>query len=223
MPASAWQSAARDTAEDLIRDADVALYEAKGSGKDRSVVFRPEMQTAVHDRLELEMDLRQAIEAGQLYVVYQPIFDLTTLREGRRRGSARWRHPQRGVIALADFIPVAEEAGLIGRIGKLVLNTACGQAATWHRAGYPISMAVNVSPRQLDDPRFIDDVRAALGQSGLDPSSLTLEITESTIMRNRSDPDVVEALKATGYVWPSMTSGPGTHRWRTSTNSPSTP
>jgi len=182
---------ARETAEDLIRDADVALYQAKAGGKDRYVVFRPEMQVAVEDRLSLEMDLRDALERDELYLVYQPIFDLRTVTPKGVEALLRWNHPTRGVVPPMEFVPLAEELGLIVPIGRFVLEKACTQAAEWHASGYPIDVAVNVSARQLESSSFIDDVRQALDQSGLPPTSLTLEITETTIMR---DPNMTAAM-----------------------------
>jgi diguanylate cyclase (GGDEF)-like protein len=174
----------RSTADDLLRDADIALYEAKAAGKNRYVVFRQEMQVAVHDRLELEMDLRHALDRDQLVLDYQPTFDLVDARLTGVEALLRWRHPRRGVIAPGDFIPIAEETGLIVPIGRWVLDTACAQAAAWHREGFSIDVSVNISVHQLDDPGFEDVVAHALGTSGLDASSLILEITETALMRN---------------------------------------
>jgi diguanylate cyclase (GGDEF)-like protein len=174
----------RSTGDELIRDADVALYQAKEAGRDRIVVFRPEMQTAIKDRLGLEMDLRLAIDDGQLFVLYQPIFDLTTMTAKGVEALVRWQHPTRGVILPDDFIPMAEETGLIVRLGRFVLNTACAQAGAWLAEGYQIGVAVNISARQFDDATFVDDVRAALDRAGIDPSLLTLEIAETTLMED---------------------------------------
>jgi EAL domain-containing protein (putative c-di-GMP-specific phosphodiesterase class I) len=173
----------RESAEELIRDADVAMYEAKAAGKDRFVVFRPEMQMVVQNRVGLEMDLREAVSRGdQLFLEYQPIFDLSTMTPKGAEALVRWRHPKRGVIPPADFIPMAEESGLIGPIGRFVLRQACAQAASWNAQGHPIGVSVNVSPRQLENPGFVAEVRTALGDAGLEAKSLTLEITETSLM-----------------------------------------
>jgi diguanylate cyclase (GGDEF)-like protein len=172
------------TAEELLADADIALHEAKSQGKDQCVVFHSGMHTAVHDRLTLEMDLGDALAHDQLFLVYQPTFDLESERAIGVEALLRWRHPTRGVIAPDVFIPIAEESGLIVPIGRWVLEQACAQAARWHARGHPLGMSVNVSGRQLDRDDLIDDVRAALDRSGLEPGALTLEITETTLMRD---------------------------------------
>ena len=174
----------RASADELLRDADVALYEAKAAGKDYYMLFQSSMQTAARDRLTLEMDLAEALEQRQLFLLYQPTFDLQSESVIGVEALIRWRHPARGVIAPIEFIPVAEESGLIVPIGRWVLEEACRQAAIWRRHGHEIDMSVNVSGRQLDDDELIEDVRNALGESGLDPATLTLEITETTLMRD---------------------------------------
>jgi diguanylate cyclase (GGDEF)-like protein len=174
----------RASAAELLRDADVALYEAKAAGKDYYMLFKSSMQTAARDRLTLEMDLAEALEQRQLFLQYQPTFDLQSESVIGVEALIRWRHPARGVIAPIEFIPVAEESGLIVPIGRWVLDEACRQAAIWRRHGHEIDMSVNVSGRQLDDDELIEDVRNALAESGLDPATLTLEITETTLMRD---------------------------------------
>jgi diguanylate cyclase (GGDEF)-like protein len=177
-------SGPRGNADELLRDADVALYEAKAAGKDCYVLFESEMQTAVQDRLTLEMDLADALDRDELFLLYQPTFDLQSEKVIGVEALIRWRHPTRGVTPPVEFIPIAEESGLILPIGRWVLEEACRQAAIWHRQGHRIGMSVNVSGRQLDRNELIEDVRRALQQSGLDPASLTLEITETTLMRD---------------------------------------
>jgi diguanylate cyclase (GGDEF)-like protein len=172
------------SAEELLSDADLALYEAKGAGKDRFTVFESRMQTAVKDRLELQMDLNEALLTGQFFLLYQPIFDLEAERMIGIEALIRWRHPTRGIIAPDRFIPIAEETGLIVPIGRWVLDTACEQAAAWHRRGHRLGMSVNVSARQLEHDNLVDHVQEALDSSGLDPGSLTLEITETALMRD---------------------------------------
>jgi diguanylate cyclase (GGDEF)-like protein len=174
----------RANAAELLRDADVALYEAKAAGKNRYMLFQSSMQTAARDRLTLEMDLAEALERHQLFLQYQPTFDLQSERVIGVEALIRWDHPTRGVIAPIEFIPIAEESGLIVPIGRWVLQEACMQAAHWYGDGHRIGMAVNVSGRQLDDDELIEDVRGALTASGLDPTTLTLEITETTLMRD---------------------------------------
>jgi diguanylate cyclase (GGDEF)-like protein len=174
----------RASADELLRDADVALYEAKAAGKNRYVLFMDSMHTAVHDRLTLEQDLAGALDHGQLYLLYQPTFDLQSEQVIGVEALIRWRHPTRGVIGPTEFIPVAEETGLIVSIGRWVLAEACSQAADWHRRGHTIGVSVNVSARQLDADGLLEDVRSALAQSELDPQALTLEITETTLMRD---------------------------------------
>jgi EAL domain-containing protein (putative c-di-GMP-specific phosphodiesterase class I) len=172
-------------AADLLRDADVALYVAKAAGKDRYVVFAPHMQTAVQDRLELEMALRRAVGTDQLYLVYQPTVNLRTEMITGVEALLRWNHPTRGLIMPDVFIPIAEATDLIVPIGRWVLAQACRQAAAWHERGHALSMAVNVSGRQLDTQYdLFDDVNAALADSGLAPAFLTLEITETILMRD---------------------------------------
>lgn len=174
----------RSSANELLRDADIALYEAKAAGKDRYAFFRQEMHAAVHDRLTLENDLRGAAERGELALEYQPIFDLDDGRLSRVEALVRWHHPVRGLLQPHDFVPVAEETGLIVGIGEWVLQEACRRAAGWHARGHRIDVAVNVSVRQLDDANLCEIVRDALGASGLPPRALILEFTETGIMRN---------------------------------------
>jgi diguanylate cyclase (GGDEF)-like protein len=172
----------RMSADELLRDADVALYEAKAAGKDRHVTFESSMQTAAQDQLALELDLAEAVARDELFLLYQPTFELDSERVVGVEALIRWCHPTRGIVSPDDFIPIAESSGLIIPIGRWVLAQACRQAATWHRRGRTIGIAVNVSARQLDADELIDDVRAALDASGLDPATLTLEVTETTLM-----------------------------------------
>jgi diguanylate cyclase (GGDEF)-like protein len=174
----------RDSGEELLRDADVAMYRAKWDGKNRYVVFESTMHEAVQSRLELEMDLREALQHEQFFLVYQPTFDLQDMHPTGVEALLRWNSPRRGVVQPDDFVPLLEETGMIGEIGAWVLREACRQGAAWRAAGHAIGMSVNVSARQLDTDEFVDHVREALQASGLQAGALTLEITETTIMRD---------------------------------------
>jgi diguanylate cyclase (GGDEF)-like protein len=174
----------RISAEELLRNADIAMYRAKWDGKARFVVFENGMQDTIQSRMELEMDLREALAKEQFFLAYQPTIDLSDMRPTGPEALIRWRHPARGVVQPDDFVPLLEETGLIAEIGRWVLQEACRQGAAWREAGYPIDMAVNVSGRQLDSDQVIADIEGALTRSGLDPGALTVEITETTLMRN---------------------------------------
>jgi diguanylate cyclase (GGDEF)-like protein len=174
----------RASADELLRDADVALYQAKQAGGDRYMLFHPEMQVAVQERLALEMDLRVAVETGQLFVEYQPTFDLQDLAMTGVEALVRWSHPTRGLVGPDEFVPVAEQSGLVCAIGRLVLTTSCNQAAAWLSAGSRVPVSVNVSGRQLESDQLGADVADALASSGLDPTMLTLELTETVLMRD---------------------------------------
>ncbi len=184
---------ARSSATELLRDADIALYGAKAAGKDCFMVFRPEMHTVVQDRLLLEMDLREALAAQQYFLVYQPIFNLASGAPTGVEALLRWRHPTKGVVQPDDFIPILELSGLINAVGRWVLAEACRQGARWHGLGYQLDISVNISARQLENDDLIRDVSTALRDSGLDPRSLIVELTETAIMRNM--PDAVHRLK----------------------------
>jgi diguanylate cyclase (GGDEF)-like protein len=174
----------RTSAEELLREADIAMYRAKWDGRSRYAVFETGMQEIIQQRAELEMDLRDAVDRNEFFLAYQPTFALSDMSTTGVEALIRWKHPVRGVVPPDDFIPLAEETGLIGEIGKWVLEQACSQSAAWRDAGYAIGMAVNVSARQLDSDQLIAHVEGALADSGLDPGALTLEITETTLMRN---------------------------------------
>jgi diguanylate cyclase (GGDEF)-like protein len=174
-------------AEELLRNADIAMYRAKWDGKHRYAVFESGMQHTVQNRMELEMDLREALEKKEFLLAYQPTIDLHDMRPTGVEALIRWKHPVRGVVQPNDFIPLLEETGLIVDVGKWVLEEACTQGAAWRAAGYEIGMAVNVSGRQLDTDQLVTDIEGALSHSGLDPSALTIEITETTLMRNAEE------------------------------------
>lgn len=173
-------------AEEMLRDADTAMYRAKAEGRARFALFDQRMHEQVHRRLQLENDLRKALDRDELLLVYQPILFLAS---GKLRGFEaliRWKHPQRGLISPVDFIPIAEETGLIVPIGRWVLRTACRQLAEWRRrmpASSPLSMNINVSRQQIaHDSGLIAEVKTAVGE--LPPECVHLEITESTIIQD---------------------------------------
>ena len=173
------------TPDGLLRDADLALYAAKAAGRDRYSLFDASMHADVEGRVALELDLAEALQREQFFLLYQPIFDLASGRIEGVEALLRWRHPVRGIVAPDEFIPLAEESGLIVPIGRWVLREACRQARSWVGAGgRSIGMSVNVSAYQLGREDFADDVRQALEESGLDPAALMIEITETTVMRD---------------------------------------
>ncbi|MEP6733332.1 MAG: EAL domain-containing protein [bacterium] len=191
-----------DTVNELIRNADVAMYRAKGEGRGRHAVFEPSMYTELLERLQLEDDLRHAIERGELHVVYQPIVDLASGTVTGVEALARWHHPEREIPTGADFIPLAEETGLIVPIGGWMLAQACKQARTWqleHPEGLVPAMSVNVSVRQLQEPTFASEVAAVLTETQLPPEFLILEITESALIADTTSVlDRLHELKALG-------------------------
>ncbi len=189
------------SADELLRDADAAMYQAKSDGKGRHRLFDTSMHSAAMARLELEGDLRRAIDAREFILHYQPLASLGTGEVVSLEALIRWQHPERGLLPPSEFIPLAEENGLIVDIGRWVLREACTRAGAWQRA-YPslrLTIAVNLSARQLADPLLVHDVSTALAETGLDPSSLILEITESVLIE---DADAAVArlrqLKSTG-------------------------
>jgi diguanylate cyclase (GGDEF)-like protein len=175
------------TAEEMLRNADIAMYQAKWGGKNRIAHFEATMQETMQTRVELEMDLREALSDEQFFLVYQPTIRLSEMRPTRLEALIRWRHPERGTLAPATFIPILEETGLICAVGRWVLQQSCLQGAAWQRTGFAVTIAVNVSPRQLENERIIADTVAALEESGLPASSLMLEVTETALMRNTAE------------------------------------
>jgi diguanylate cyclase (GGDEF)-like protein len=187
------------TPDALLRDADLALYAAKAAGKDRYRLFDASMSAGVDARSELEAELSTALHEEQFFLLYQPIFNLPNRRLAGVEALIRWQHPARGVVSPDDFIPLAEESGLIVAIGRWVLDEACRQAGTWAARGLSVGVSVNVSAQQLGRGEFLEDVRRALRQSGIEPSSLTLEITETTLMRNvHAASEQLDAIRALG-------------------------
>jgi diguanylate cyclase (GGDEF)-like protein len=187
------------SAADLLRDADTALYRAKAAGRDCYVVFEPEMEEVQRDELTLELDLRSALDAGQFRLVYQPIYNLDDLTLLSAEALLRWEHPTRGTLSPMVFVPLLERSGAIVEVGRWVLESACRQMAEWRSTGMDLSVSVNVSARQLDSDGIVDDVRTALTVSGLDPSRLVIEITESALMRDVEQSAArIRALKEIG-------------------------
>ena len=166
----------------LLRDADLALYAAKAAGKDRYTLFDAGMTSTADVRARLERELSAAVQEGQFFLLYQPLFDLRQRAAVGVEALIRWQHPTKGVVAPSDFIPLAEESGLVSAIGRWVLDEACRQAATWAERGLEMGVCVNVSAFQVGRKGFVEDVRRSLQDSGLEPSSLTLEITETALM-----------------------------------------
>jgi diguanylate cyclase (GGDEF)-like protein len=175
------------TAEELLRNADIAMYRAKWDGKNRHIVFQSAMGEAVQSRLELEMDLRDALEREEFYLVYQPTFDLRRIAPTGMEALLRWRHPRRGTVQPEDFVPLLEETGMITEVGGWVLREACRQVSEWRGAGHGVGIAVNVAACQLERDEFVDEVAEALERSGLPADQLTIEITETAIMSNAEE------------------------------------
>ena len=173
--------------DELLRNADVAMYTAKGQGKSRCEVYQPTMHKSMLRRLELKSDLQRALEQNEFVLHYQPVIDLETQTISGLEALVRWEHPERGTIPPLEFIPLAEETGLIIPLGSWVLDTACREARRLQQKfpqKPPLSVSVNLSSRQLQWPGIVAEVRNALRASGLPPNSLTLEVTESVMMQN---------------------------------------
>jgi diguanylate cyclase (GGDEF)-like protein len=212
--------------EELMRAADLAMYQAKNTGRGRRARYQPGMRAWAHDDLALNADLDRALDLGQLEVYYQPTVALFTNTIDGAEALLRWHHPVKGMISPVTFIPLAERSGQIVPIGRWVLGQACAQAVAWQAAmpaGSPLTMAVNLSMRQLADPDLALDVRRVLADTGLDPGLLTFEITESVLM---NDVDEVlprlHALKDLGLRLAIDDFAPDTRRSPSSGASPST-
>ena len=171
------------SAEQLLREADTALYAAKDRGRARLEQFNEELHARAEKRVQIESDLRAALREAQLFVEYQPQIRLKDGIVVGLEALVRWRHPKHGVVPPGEFIPVAEECGLIVKIGQQVLRVSCRQLVEWSKLtpGRPLAMTVNISPRQLSEPTFLTDVRQVLADTHIDPTSLCLEITESAM------------------------------------------
>jgi diguanylate cyclase (GGDEF)-like protein len=189
-------------ADEVLRNADVAMYRAKAAGKGGHEVYDPAMHAAVLERLEIQGDLRRALLAGEFRLLYQPIVELASEEVVGVEALIRWEHPVRGLVSPVTFIPLAEENGLIVPIGRWVLREACRQGRCWElaAAGHPApTISVNISGRQLLDPAIVADVAGALAESELTPGLLTLELTESMLMHDsEATLQTLHALKALG-------------------------
>jgi diguanylate cyclase (GGDEF)-like protein/PAS domain S-box-containing protein len=187
--------------QDVLRDADTAMYRAKAGGKARSQLFDADMHSRAVQLLQIENDLRRALDRGEFELNYQPIH---TIEGGKLRGFEaliRWRHPERGIVSPAEFIPVAEETGMILSIGKWVIYEACRQAAAWQTQfpETPLDINVNLSGKQFSQPDLVEQVMGALRKSGLPAKHLILEVTESVVMENpQSAIEMLQRLKSLG-------------------------
>jgi diguanylate cyclase (GGDEF)-like protein len=170
--------------DDLLRDADIALYQAKALGKHCAVVFTPPMKVTVQLHRDLALDLRDAMAKNEFFLLYQPVMNLRTNSCSGVEALLRWQHPTRGVLEPGEFIPELEMSGLIVPVGAWVLEEACRHGAAWLREGHHVAVSVNVSSKQLMLDRFIDDVKLALVVSGFDPKLLILELTETVLLQH---------------------------------------
>ncbi|NEQ78035.1 MAG: EAL domain-containing protein [Okeania sp. SIO2C9] len=180
--------------EYLLRDADTAMYQAKASGKARYHIFTPEMHNSALQLLQLETDLRRAINQQEFIVYYQPIIEFNTGKITGFEALVRWYHPQRGIVSPGLFIPIAEETGLINPLGNLVMREACHQLYKWQQqkiTDYPLTMSINLSVRQFAQPNLIEQVDKILTETQVNPQNIKLEITESAIMENTKTADIL--------------------------------
>jgi diguanylate cyclase (GGDEF)-like protein/PAS domain S-box-containing protein len=218
----AMHSGANDSQDDLLRNADMAMYEAKGKGKSRYATFEPEMTFRAQQHLQMQSEMHRALERQEFRVYYQPIIDLKSGRMSGVEALARWQHPQRGLIGPTEFIPLAEQTGLIVQLGQWVLEQACRQAEQWalrpdllrawqntwqldSPGGAPgegdpsLVVSVNLSAKQFQHPHLVADIDKILRATGLNPRNLKLEVTESTAMVDvKGALSVLHELKALG-------------------------
>src|SRR5581483_7050265 len=185
---------------EVLRDAETAMYRAKSQGRDRNALFTPTMHEEALQRLSLRLDLRTAIEERQLVVMYQPIVNLDTRHIECVEALLRWNHPDQGYLAPAAFLPLAEELGLMEPVGRFVLDTACRDLATWHKAGHPnLGLNVNLSVQEVLQPSLPEFLRKLIHRYRIDPKMLSLEITETSILQSEHRAEgILEMLKAVG-------------------------
>jgi len=196
-------SAGHDDADSVLRDADIAMYEAKRTGRARYVMFESSMRQRLTDSVVLERDLRQALSRQEMFVVYQPLVDLGTGALAGLEALVRWRHPARGLVSPVEFIPLAESSGLIGALGLFVLETACRDFVAMQLALGPLApptVAVNLSREQLRQPGLASDVQDALRNSGVAPAQLVLEVTESLAAQDEQVLGALHALRDLGIA-----------------------
>jgi diguanylate cyclase (GGDEF)-like protein len=186
------------SAEELIRNADFAMYAAKQAGKGQHRTYDAGERQIADERVRLQRDLRGAVARNELLVHYQPIIDLRSGAVTSCEALVRWQHPQRGLLLPASFVPQAEETGAIVEIGAWVLETACAQLVHWQRSSPGLSVSVNLSGRQLQDPSLVGDVRRVLERTGIAPASLVLEMTETVLVADPASESTLARLKALG-------------------------
>jgi diguanylate cyclase (GGDEF)-like protein len=174
----------RQSADELLSNADVALYQAKAAGRNTYRVFNGDEQASEGDRAALEFDLRSALVRAEFHLVYQPIYNLDDLTVIGAEALLRWKHPERGTVQPDAFIPILEHSGQIREVGRWVLLEACRQAVAWRNSGSDLAVSVNVSAVQLDGDAIVGDVRNALKSTGFDAGALIVEVTETALMRN---------------------------------------
>jgi EAL domain-containing protein (putative c-di-GMP-specific phosphodiesterase class I) len=188
------------TTAGLLRDADIAMYEAKRAGKSQIKIFDPAMRLSATKHLEFRSDLATAIEQNQLRLVYQPVIDLQRHRVAGAEALLRWDHPTRGPVSPNEFLPIAERAGLIVPIGRWVVEQAISAASRWQAAG-PQQLSINVSPAQIRSADFVGQIRDSIARTGIDPRRITVEITETTFVDeiDSGSPSLAE-LRALGVL-----------------------
>jgi EAL domain-containing protein (putative c-di-GMP-specific phosphodiesterase class I) len=188
--------------EDILRDADTAMYRAKENGRSRYEIFDNAMREQIMTRLEIESALRLAIEHDELDVFYQPVVDVKLGRIVWFEALVRWKHPTRGLLSPAEFVPLADETGLIIQLDRCVMRKAAAQLVTWQKQfenNPPIGVSVNISGKHINQVDFVEYIAKTLDQTGLSPSSLNLEITENAVMGNYEIIlDVLDKLDAHG-------------------------
>jgi diguanylate cyclase (GGDEF)-like protein len=183
----------------LLKHAEMAMYQAKQRGRNASAFYSGELNARAHERMTMETQLRQAVAREEFVLYFQPKVDVASSRIVGAEALLRWKHPEQGMVSPSRFVPIAEESGLIGEIGQWVLRAACLEAKAWNRAGYAVNVAVNVSPEQFKQRKVWLAVRAALERSGLKPTQMVLELTESMLMENADQSiEMLNELKEMG-------------------------